>query len=375
MSEWVTGAGIFPLPGVGSPRGRPTARSRRHAARYRCESHAAAVANRTVRALNMHASNSYDPRFPFPSPISPSSSASQVRMVEHVHSSARRFVRSPTFRDDLVNHLCDPHGDGTDVPSQSFPAAAAVAHAAAEDGAGVSSVYAVSDKASAVPLVADNVSLPDVAGEVDMLSALPEEDRRYYSDPKLCLRAAGGSDGGASGARPRGRVFAPHREYVKLLRLMHSRRMLAYTTEPRAVNSLFGVAKPDGSTRLIMDGRAANEVFADPPHVELPSPDLLARLQVPQQQQQVWVAKSDLSDFFFRFFIPEWMLPYFAFPSVAAEELPAEIAQQYARGTRVFPCMRVLAMGWSHSVNVAQRGHLNLIATALVCGSRIASHV
>ena len=59
-------------------------------------------------------------------------------------------------------------------------------------------------------------------------------------------------------------------EYIKLINRMSSAGMLSFTTKPKVVNGLFGVAKPDGDIRLILDARPANSVFITPSAVKLP---------------------------------------------------------------------------------------------------------
>ena len=137
--------------------------------------------------------------------------------------------------------------------------------------------------------------------------------------------------------------------------------MITYTTRPRCVNGLFCVPKPDGSLRLIVDGRPACVVFDDPPPVQLPGPDLLARLEVPRGSR-LYVGKSDLSDFFYRFKVPSWMTPFFALPPVQAASLGGSVANQFG-DVRVWPCLQVLAMGWSHSVFVTQMAHQRFLDT------------
>jgi hypothetical protein len=84
---------------------------------------------------------------------------------------------------------------------------------------------------------------------------------------------------------------------------------------------------------------------------------------LPPGKPKVYVAKSDLSDFYFRFSIPDWMVPYFALPPVLSDSMGSEIVAQYGSGVKVFPCFRVLAMGWSHSVFVAQSIHEHVLNT------------
>ena len=47
------------------------------------------------------------------------------------------------------------------------------------------------------------------------------------------------------------------------------------------------------------------------------TPDVIAGLQV-DPDKPVYVAKSDLSDFYHRLLLPAWLVPYFALPGVKA---------------------------------------------------------
>ncbi len=194
-----------------------------------------------------------------------------------------------------------------------------------------------SKTSNAVPLIADRVALPSVAGAVRLLDVLPPQVAAVYNDPAKCLRPVAERPQ----HRVRARVFAQHDEYIKLIHRMIAAGMVEFTTTPLVINGLFGVTKDDGMIRLIVDGRPSCAVFSDPPHVQLPTPDLLPRLVVPPKST-VWVAKSDLADFFYRFRIPEWMLPYFALPGVASDEIGVQ--DRFGSGTTVYPCLAVLAM-------------------------------
>ena len=75
---------------------------------------------------------------------------------------------------------------------------------------------------------------------------------------------------------------------------------------------------------------------------------------VPRGKKLV-VGKCDISDFFYRFRIPRWMLPYFALPGILADDIGMQYI--YGSGVMVYPCLAVLAMGWSHSVFLTQNIH------------------
>ena len=57
------------------------------------------------------------------------------------------------------------------------------------------------------------------------------------------------------------------------------------------------------------------------------------------------------------------MRDYFALPAVWSDELGHEVVAIYGAHTRVYPCLRVLAMGWSHSVFAAQTAHEHILDT------------
>ena len=144
--------------------------------------------------------------------------------------------------------------------------------------------YGLSFAPAAVPLVADRVALPSVAGAVDLMEFLPPAVKSFYSDPKLCLRSHPNDVGSQPRLPPPRAHAASHEEYVRLLHRMKASNMISFTTTPRVVNGVFGVAKPDGSQRLIIDARAANRIFGDPPRVTLPTPDLFTQIGVPREE-------------------------------------------------------------------------------------------
>src|SRR5262249_26316860 len=143
-------------------------------------------------------------------------------------------------------------------------------------------------------------------------------------------------------------------EWVALVRRMIPLNMLTFTTAPKIVNGVFAVPKGPNSQRLIADLRPANSQMIPSPHVDLPRPDLLARL-VPLDSGPLYVGKVDLDNFYHRIRIPGWLQPWFALPSVRAGDVG--LGEQYGPETLVYPCCATLPMGWSHSVYVAQASH------------------
>lgn len=223
----------------------------------------------------------------------------------------------------------------------------------------------------AVPVVSARISLPSAAGTANLLDLLPPEVAMLYRNPSPQLLRSDWS----AGDLPRPRIFGQHSEYVALVRRMHALHMVSFTSHPLVINGVFAVPKDEHSDRLIIDARAANLVFTDPPKVELPTPDLLAQLTVADPQRPVFVAKADLDNFYHRLALPEWMWPYFALPSVLASEVGLE--DVYGASARIFPCCTTLPMGWSHSVFAAQKSHEHTVdsrCTLLRPQDRITAH-
>jgi hypothetical protein len=141
---------------------------------------------------------------------------------------------------------------------------------------------------------------------------------------------------------------------------MHAGGMLSYTRTPICVNGMFGVAKEGDTTRLIIDCRPVNALLVPSPHVALPTPDIIARFDVPSEQP-LFAAKVDLSDYYHRIKMPPSWHPYFALPPVLAGDIGDLTG--FANDQLVWPCITTLPMGFSHAVYLAQAAHEHLIDT------------
>jgi len=257
---------------------------------------------------------------------SPSFNAAQVsRTVHYVYAASKLFV----YR---------AHVGGGDVSS-------ATEH----------HVPSYSDAASlAVPLVADKVALPEAAGVVQLLDLLPEDIARKFAAPSDDLVVDS-----TPSVRTTGALMCSSSEYRKLIIRMMKAGMLSFTLTPKCVNGLFCVPKDGDALRLIINAQPANTLFASPPHVELPTPDLITNL-VLDQAAQMYVAKVDISNYYHQLALPEWMWPYFALPAVSASDLGLS---QFGSDI-VYPCCKTLPMGFSWSVFLAQQAHEHMIYTS-----------
>ena len=116
------------------------------------------------------------------------------------------------------------------------------------------------------------------------------------------------------------------------------------TKKPREINGVFAVPKDDDKQRLIIDARRANLHLVEPSDPELPHPGLFMQLEN-TSELPLWVCKMDLDNFYHRLELRIHFQTYFGLPSIRLN------------GRRVWPVVRSLPMGFSHSVVIAQEIH------------------
>lgn len=348
MGHQPMGADIFPLPMRTPPPTVRHSRSRRIQRRQQQAQRLSTTTNQCIEALNSLHRSYAEPANP-PDPIlqmDEITTAARQRTLNHIDRCVKRLIGRPPSADadeSSANEIASIN-PADDHRLLQF----------ATDGYGKSM--------TATNIVADKVALPTRAGAVPFLDKAPPQLRALYNDADSgSIRPPDQKDDNKAHI-PKARFKGKRNEYIKLLRRMMEADMITFTTEPKVVNGVFGTPKPDGTMRLIIDARPANAAFIKPPDIELPTPDLITKLTLPAEQSQmpIYVAKCDLSDFFYRFRTPEWMHPYFALPPIRPAELGAEARNLnvgHDRRSMVWPCITVLAMGWSHSVYITQLIH------------------
>ncbi len=268
--------------------------------------------------------------------------AAQLQYLTHLRSLSLRFIRRRAWCAGIAP---EPTPQASSQPSLS-------PHPSTPDflphSTDATNPYAKSD---AVNLVAALVSLPERPGAVPLLNLLPPEISSVYASAHSLHSASGDLQPTASAPRRVAQVD-DRSEYVALIRRMMGLGMVSLVREPVVVNGLFAVPK-GGKQRLIIDARPANALFPPPPHTDLPTPDLIASLVVPSDVP-LFAAKCDLSDFYHTLRLPDWLVPFFALPSVTYRELGVDSLTPDAL---VHPACTTLPMGWSHSVFLAQSAH------------------
>lgn len=335
------------------------------------------------------------------SPVPPATASSGVpafsRPREYVHGGP---APSAADLDEVLKHVRTFLGADDGTGGGTGPNARSPTFDTTSASMGMPS-YLPASMPTAVPLVASRVALPETAGAVNLVEVLPPHLRAFYASPAPLLlstaqvqarreqrhrdheRAYGRTL--PSAQPPRARVFASHDEYVALVRRMVTAGMLDFTTTPAVVNGLFGVPKgDDGSIRLIVDARPANDLFTGPAPVQLPTPDLMANLSVSSSslgaqnkgsggsgggsdsvtRVPLYVAKVDLSNYYHQLKLPSSLQPFFALPPLSAATISADVSARFGENTMVYPMCTTLPMGWSHSVLLAQAVHEHIATTA-----------
>jgi hypothetical protein len=209
-----------------------------------------------------------------------------------------------------------------------------------------------------VPLIASRIALPENLAVVPMLDVLPPDDAARYAAPSPALLRSSCVVASLNWTRPlrAPRVAGSRAEYIQLIGRMVREGMVGFTGDPAAVNGVFAVAKDAASDRLIIDAQPANRLFVDSPPVQLPNPSHLVQLHVPRGTP-MYVAKTDLSNFYHHFGLPAWMQRYFALPPLS----PDELASIGVPPGRAYPMCLTLPMGFSHAVHIAQTAHLHIL--------------
>lgn len=217
------------------------------------------------------------------------------------------------------------------------------------DGSVESSDYLMDSGAgSTIWLDPPRVSLPSygVAGSAAFLDFLPERFLKVYENEENLLRK------GNPGSAAKAFVGIKREKYEGLIYLLRRVGLVQLQRHrPKVVNGIFAVPKGETQQRLIIDARPANAVLADPPKVVLPNPGNLGNL-ILRGEGPLFVAKSDMENFYHRLRMPKWLHQYFGLPP-----LPW-------KGEEWWPVVVVLPMGWSHSVFIGQAIHESIVAEA-----------
>lgn len=222
------------------------------------------------------------------------------------------------------------------------------------------------------------VSIPVGSSEpVEMAGLLDDAGRETIEDPSRCMLLNEDEWGKII---EEGDTFHPYmdvklqksaQDYHDFIHDLYEAGMISFTAEPRDLVTPFFVAKKNGKQRLILDCRGVNRRFRSPPSMSLSAGYSWAQLQVPDHKQ-LYVAQSDIKDYFYSLAMPEELQTLFSMPGIPSSLLrlwsvPAARGGDCNREGVSFPCLRVVPMGWSWAMWLSQRVHQQqcLVASGL----------
>lgn len=181
---------------------------------------------------------------------------------------------------------------------------------------------------SQAPLILDTLRHELLSPGVAKARVVDSELQRPYVDPILLHQKA---------------VYA---DFIQ--RLFHS-NLVEFRLKARESVGVFFVWKKSGRQRMVIDARKSNLWFDTPHKVSLATGSAFARIQV-DDGPPVQVGGVDISDAFYRIELPSEFRDLFALPPLSARALglTALEGQAIPGGQLIFPCVRVVPMGWSH---------------------------
>ena len=125
--------------------------------------------------------------------------------------------------------------------------------------------------------------------------------------------------------------------------------LLRFTVDPLDFVTPFFVTKKDGRLRLVWDCRGSNRRFKKCSKLRVASGAKWSEFQL-GAKESLYVAQSDIPNFFYALGIPKKLSRYFCLPPVRVEflmqlNLPPEVFSEIKHHKWVNPCLRVVPMG------------------------------
>ncbi len=160
------------------------------------------------------------------------------------------------------------------------------------------------------------------------------------------------------------------KEYQLFISELYSQHIIGFIDVCQSMCGAFTVVKKDGQLRLIIDARPTNQMFKKCASMPMGGSSAWSSISVPDSSD-LYNAQYDVEAYFYRCGLPSDWWPYFCLPRVRrdfAEALGYDTSG--LRGEYIYPCLRVLPMGFSWAMFFAQRVHVH---TCIRVCQRIAS--
>ena len=215
------------------------------------------------------------------------------------------------------------------------------------------------------------VSLPDCgASAIDATHLLDDRGREILEQFDSCMLAPDWVQGQIF---EKGTHIKPYMDevlrsspqvYSDFIKDLFDRGMLEFRRSATSIITPFFVAKKNGKIRLVLDCRATNQLFEPPPDIALAAGYSFGRLEI-GEGQTLYTAQSDVKDYFYSIGLPEGLRGYFCLPSVSASQLGFDIEGFSIDDEHIYPALKVVPMGWSWAMWIAQRIHQYQATVAL----------
>ncbi|CAK0855216.1 unnamed protein product, partial [Prorocentrum cordatum] len=250
-----------------------------------------------------------------------------------------------------------------DMPPDPLPAP----EAALQELLGTEALdYASEDLSVVAPYDRGLVSWPDTAGSVNLLDVLPDPDRQEVIDgPRAFLLRAEEGPPATCKVYWDKTLKADRGEYVRFVQDLLNRGMVELRTRRDFEVGIFFARKKSGKLRLIVDARSVNQNLRRPTSIQLASTAAMVGLEA-EPGDMLEFSIQDIADCFYQFKVPDYMAQWFGMKPVRAGEVGAKTVQgePVLAGARVYPCLRVLPMGFSWAMRWTQQAHRELLRRA-----------
>eukprot|EP00438_Fugacium_kawagutii_P003956 Skav200396 [mRNA] locus=scaffold1919:156792:162160:- [translate_table: standard] len=217
----------------------------------------------------------------------------------------------------------------------------------------------------------DLISLPQSGDQpVDLMEVLDDLGRDFVKDPLTAMMISEEEHGQMI---EKGDIVKPYMDvrlqkeqdtYEIFIHDLFKCGMIDFTSCPQDIVTPFCVHKKNNRLRLILDCRMVNKRFRHPPGVALAAGSTWSQVALPAEST-LWVAQSDIKDYFYSLAMPEPLRDFFCLPSIRSELLQ-EWGLDLPKMSNsldpqvVFPRLRTIPMGWNWAMWIAQRVHQNI---------------
>ena len=147
--------------------------------------------------------------------------------------------------------------------------------------------------------------------------------------------------------------------YEQFVLDLWDRNMLEFIDKSKSEVTPFFVIKKSGKLRMVLDCRASNAFFQDPPDIAMPAGYSFSQLEIPDGKN-MFIAQTDVKDYCYSIGMPKELRPFFALPAVDLRRVIPNhplCGQRHDDVLLMHPAMKVVPMGWNWAMFIAQRVH------------------